>query len=319
MGIRPLPHLALLIRRVLLIVNPSSRRGARLRGDARRAFATAGVEVLEAFTERAGHAAELARDGASAVDAVFVLGGDGTLMEVAGALANSGKAIGALPGGTGNLMGGVLGVPRRVQQAVPLLLNGDARAFDMGSLSNGRRFAFAAGLGIDAEMVLRTTFSHKRHLGIMGYTMMAVRTALRLDAFDVEATVDGATLHARATLVMIANAGELFGGTFAMGPGIRPDDGQLDLCIYAPQTTRDLVAISWRLLRKDFRPDRRLIFARGRRIRLTSTPIRAFEADGELVGETPIEAVVEPAAVTFLVPPRSGQGAPLPGQAGRRA
>ena len=313
MGIRPLPHLALLIRRVLLIVNPSSRRGARLRGDARRAFTAAGVDVREALTERARHAAELAHDGAGTVDAVFVLGGDGTVMEVAGALAHSGKPIGALPGGTGNLMCGVLGVPRQVGRAVRALLAGSARAFDLGCLSNGRRFVFAAGMGIDAEMVRRTTFAHKRHLGVIGYALVAARTALRLDAFDVGATVDGVPLRARATLVMIVNAGALFGGLFSMGPEIRPDDGRLDLCLYAPRTRRDLFAISWRLWRKDFRPDPRLIFARGRRISLTSVPVRAFEADGELVGETPIEASVEPGAVTFLVPQRSGDRVQRPG------
>lgn len=309
MGFRLLPHLALLIRRILLIVNPSSRRGARSREAARRAFAAAGVEYTEVLTERAGHAAELARGGASAVDAVFVLGGDGTLMEVAGALANSGKPIGALPGGTGNLMGRVLRVPRRVKKAIRLLLSGSARSFDLGSLSNGRRFAFAAGMGIDAEMVLRTTFWHKRHLGVLGYALMATRTAWRLDSFDIEAVVDGASIRARATLVLIANAGELFGGVFAVGPDIRPDDGQLDLCIFAPRRVGDLFVIAWRLLRKDFRRDPRMIRARGKRIRLTSTPVRVVEADGELVGETPVEATVEPAAVTFLVPLRSGDRA----------
>lgn len=316
MGLRLLPHLALLIRRVLLIVNPSSRRGALTREAVRRAIAAAGVECREVLTERAGHAAELARDGAAGVDAVFVLGGDGTLMEVAGALAGSGKPIGALPGGTGNLMGGVLGVPRRVTRAVHALLRGVPRAFDLGRLSNGRRFIFAAGTGIDSEMVLRTTVRHKRHLGIVGYAIMAARTALRLERFDVEAEVDGVPLRARASLVLIANAGALFGNVFAMGPDIRPNDGRLDLCVYAPRRVSDLFVIAWRLLRKDFRPDARLLFARGGRIRLTSYPVRAIEADGELVGETPAEAVVEPGAVTFLVPPRSGDGAHAQHRAG---
>lgn len=302
MGLRLLPCLALLIRRALLIVNPVSRRGSRRRAAARRALEVAGVECTEFSTEGRGHAAQLARDGAPLVDAVFTLGGDGTLMEVAGALAHTGVPIGALPGGTGNLMGGALGVPRRVGPAVRALLRGSPRAFDLGCLSDGRRFVFAAGMGIDADVVLRITRTHKRRLGILGYTLMAVRMALRLDSFEFAGDVDGEPIRARATLVLVANAGQLFRGLFAVGPEIRPDDGRLDLCLFAPHTIADLFVVSWRLLRKDFRPDPRMVFAHGARIRLTSVPPRPVQADGELVGATPLEAAVEPAAVTFLVP-----------------
>ncbi|HEX7123122.1 MAG TPA: acylglycerol kinase family protein, partial [Gemmatimonadaceae bacterium] len=107
--VRPLPALALLISRVLLIVNPASRRGMRGRDRVRQAFEDSGVRCDETVTSHPGHAAELAVQGDA--DAVFVLGGDGTVMEVVGALADTGKPVGVLPGGTGNLVARMLGVP----------------------------------------------------------------------------------------------------------------------------------------------------------------------------------------------------------------
>jgi YegS/Rv2252/BmrU family lipid kinase len=303
-GLRSLPHLAL-IRHVLLIVNPTSRRGARYRAVAREALESRGVRYTEALTERRGHAAELARAGAGSTDAVFVLGGDGTLMEVAGALAHSGVPVGALPGGTGNLMAGALGVPRSVPKAVHWLLAGTPRAFDLGCLSGQRYFVFAAGLGLDAEMVLRTSLLHKRHLGVTGYVLATARAALRLQSFDLEAEVDGVVIRERAVLALAANAGSILGGRFHLGPEVRADDGQLDLCVFTPRRVRDLVAITWRVWRKDFRSDPRMRFVRGRTIRLASTPVQPVEADGELVGETPVVITIEAGAATFLVNDRA--------------
>src|SRR5690606_31305356 len=132
-----------------------------------------------------GHAAELAREGVVDADAVFVLGGDGAVMEVVGALADTGKPVGVLPGGTGNLVARMLGVPLDLPTAVRALLAGGPRQLDLGRFSTGEYFAFAAGAGIDADMVLKTTALAKRRLGVLGYTVVAARSALRMDAFDV--------------------------------------------------------------------------------------------------------------------------------------
>ncbi|HET7190174.1 MAG TPA: diacylglycerol kinase family protein, partial [Gemmatimonadaceae bacterium] len=126
-----------------------------------RAFASAGAVCEVARTERAGHAAEIAGERGRYYDMVFSLGGDGTAMEVAGALAWSGIPIGVLAGGTGNLLGRALGIPRSVTKAVPLLLAGHVRQIDLGVVQ-GHRFAVAAGVGIDAAMVEETPQWMKR-------------------------------------------------------------------------------------------------------------------------------------------------------------
>ena len=72
-----------------------------------------GAVIEVARTERSGHAAEIAAARAEQFDVVLTLGGDGTAMEVAGALAWRDTPIGVLPGGTGNLLARALGVPMR--------------------------------------------------------------------------------------------------------------------------------------------------------------------------------------------------------------
>ena len=295
------------IRRVLLIVNPAARQAAGREATAREAFAHAGVECTVARTARAGHAAELAAEGAGTVDAVFTLGGDGTAMEVVGALAHGGVPVGILPGGTGNLVARTLGVPLSVEHAVAALLRGDVARVDLGVVEAAdgvpRRFAFAAGVGIDARMIEETPTRWKRRLGVMAYAVTAARALLARDRFAVRVVVDETEeIRRDAAAVMIVNFGAVLGDLFHFGPGIQADDGHLDLCLFSPETFGDAVRVMWRLLRKDFREDRCLVYRAGRTFRVETTPARAAQADGELLGRTPLVARVEPLAATLLVP-----------------
>ena len=307
MGALALPLLVVLTPRILLIANPASRRGSRLESAAVRAFASADAECEVARTERAGHAAEIASERGRYYDMVFSLGGDGTAMEVAGALAWSGIPIGVLAGGTGNLLGRALGIPRSVRKAVPLLLAGHVRQIDLGVVQ-GHRFAVAAGVGIDAAMVEETPQWMKRRLGVLAYTLMASKAALRAVVrrrfFHVRLEMDGEVIERRAAAVLFANFGAILEDRIAFGPDIEVDDGVLDCCIFSPTNLADAMRIMWRVTRRDFRPDPAILYKKGTSFRLTTDPVLMLQADGELLGPTPADVTVEPLAAHLLVPRR---------------
>jgi YegS/Rv2252/BmrU family lipid kinase len=293
--------------RVLLIANPASRRGARLERAAYDALTVAGAHCDVARTERSGHAGEIATARGRDYDMVFTLGGDGTAMEVAGALAWSGIPIGVLAGGTGNLLGRALGIPRAVAKAVPALLAGRTRQIDLGVVL-GHRFAVAAGVGIDSAMVQDTPSWMKRRLGVLAYTIMATRAALhavvRRRYFHVRVEVDGEVIERRAAAVMFANFGAILEDRISFGPDIAVDDGVLDCCIFSPAHLGDAMRIMWRVTRRDFRPDRSILYKKGTRFRITTDPVLTLQADGELLGPTPADVTVEPLAAHLLVPQR---------------
>jgi diacylglycerol kinase (ATP) len=306
-GAVDLPLLVVLTPRVLLIANPASRRGGRLEQAAVAAFHAAGASCDVARTERSGHAAEIARARGRDYDLVFTLGGDGTAMEVAGALAWSGIPIGVLAGGTGNLLGRALGIPRSVKHAIPALLAGATRQIDLGVVL-GHRFAVAAGVGIDSAMVQETPRWMKRRLGVFAYTIMATRAALRAVVrgryFQVRIEVDGEVIERRAAAVMFANFGAILENRISFGPDIAVDDGVLDCCIFSPTDLNDAMRIMWRVTRRDFRPDRSILYKKGTRFRITTDPVLTLQADGELLGPTPADITVEPLAAHLLVPRR---------------
>ena len=290
------------MKRVLLVANPASRRGAKLRDAAVRALRDAGVECDVALTERPGHGREICLARHDGYDAVFALGGDGTAMEIVDALAGSGKPVGVLPGGTGNLIARALGIPLLMKRAVRSLLRGKVRRLDLGCIDDRYRFAFAAGVGVDAEMIEKTPRWLKRRVGIVAYALVAGRAVLFGRPVKVRATVDGETVERAAVSVMLANFGAVLKDRITLGPEIRQDDGMLDLCVFSPAGPIDALRIVWKLLRKDFRDDRRVLYRKGRDFLIETDPPARYEADGELLGTTPFRARVDPLAATVLVP-----------------
>jgi YegS/Rv2252/BmrU family lipid kinase len=294
------------IARALLIANPAARRASRYRAVAVAAFARAGVQCDVALTERPGHAADLARERCRDYDAVFALGGDGTVMEIAGALVGTEIPLGVLAGGTGNLLARAVGIPLDIRRAVPVLVEGERRRIDLGRLPDGRHFAVAAGVGIDARMVRDTPSWLKRRLGVLAYAVTATAGALsavsRRDFFNVRLTVDGTIYERTAAAAMVANFGAILHDRITFGPGIQSDDGVLDACVYSPRSLRDAFRIMWRLLRRDFRSDDAMLYRSGRHILIETEPAEPVQADGELLGVVPFDVTVVPHAGTFLVP-----------------
>lgn len=287
---------------VLLIVNPASRRGRRVKGRATRAFADAGVECDVMLTEAPGHAAVLAKRHAHKYQAVFTLGGDGTVMEVVGALAHHGPPVGILAGGTANVVARTLGIPLNPARAVPLLLGGDEATLDLGRLGDGRRFAIGVGVGLDATMIAEAPAKLKKRLGFMAYVVGGYKAVLQNRKFMLRLTIDGAVFELTASAVLIANFGAVLNDLVAFGDGIAHDDGLLDACVFSPRNLGDAIRILWRMIRKDFGPDPCLFYKSGREFRVDTIPAMPSQADGELLGTTPLTVSVDPLAGRLLIP-----------------
>jgi len=292
------------IERVLLIVNPASGRRGRGLAKAQKAFEDAGV-VCEAMpTEAPGHAAVLAKTHAHKYDAVFTLGGDGTVMEVLSALAHQGPPLGVLGGGTANVVARTLRIPLNPSRAVPVLLNGDEATMDLGRLSDGRRFAIGVGVGLDATMISEAPSRLKRRFGFMAYVIGGYKAVLRNQKFKLRLTVDGVVFERTASAVFIANFGAVLNDLVAFGDGIVHDDGLLDACVFSPDNLADSFRILWRMLRKDFSPHPSLFYKSGREFRVETIPAMHAQADGEMLPDTPLSVSVDPLAGCLLIPRR---------------
>ena len=138
------------------------------------------VEVVA--TTRQGHAVELAREAVElGFDAIAVLAGDGTANEVLNG-ARADLPVGALPAGGTSVLPRALGLPRDVRASASRIgdavVRGRERTINLGDV-NGRRFSFAAGVGVDADAVRRVDAAGRpngRRPGDMYFAAQIMRT-----------------------------------------------------------------------------------------------------------------------------------------------
>jgi diacylglycerol kinase family enzyme len=137
------------MQRPLLIVNPFASSVSEDRIEA-VAAELGDVEIRR--TQHPGHATELARE-ARGRSALYVFSGDGVFNEALNGLAAD-VPVGLIPGGGASVLPRALGLPRDPVAAARKLVGGTTRRISLGRV-NGRRFAFAAAIGLAAEAVRR--------------------------------------------------------------------------------------------------------------------------------------------------------------------
>ena len=172
----------------LLIVNPHATTTTVPRREVIVRALGSEVELEVVETRYRGHASALAAEAAdSGCQAVFTLGGDGTINEAVNGLLHAGSgpgtgppALAPLPGGSANVFVRALGLPADPVDATGLMLEairtGRERHVGLG-LAGDRYFTFNAGLGLDAEVV--RAVEGLRAQGRAASPVLYLRTAVR--------------------------------------------------------------------------------------------------------------------------------------------
>lgn len=271
------------------------------------ALAVRGAPFDLAETTAAGDAERLAKEAVQlGYRCVVAAGGDGTIAEVITGLAGGSVPLGIIPLGTGNQLASNLGIPPDVERAVEVAVAGEPQTIDLGQLSNGRYFALMAGAGWDAEVMGSCSRELKERWGFGAYLFQGLRrvTAPPSALFRIEA--DGAEFEVRAATVLIVNAGQLFSSLFPVEVQIAPDasfhDGMLDVCIFAPRNLPDVAAVLWKVARRKYVGDERMIYFQAREVSIEADPPIVTQVDGDSTGETPLTARAVPGGVKVLTP-----------------
>lgn len=251
-----------------------------------------------------GQARQAVEDGASVVCS---LGGDGTVRAVASGLLESGRPLGLLPGGTGNLLARNLKLPvDDLEAALVVALTGTDRSIDVGEVAwdggEPSLFLVAAGMGLDAEMMAGADDGLKKKVGWIAYALSGLKALFRL-GFSVRVAADRQrAVSQHALTVLVANCGELTGG-LQMVPDAQLDDGKLDTVIASPRSISGWLAIGLHVLSVKRRGHPALVHLVSERADLvTREPIEA-QLDGDAVGQrTRMSCRVRPGALQVRMP-----------------
>ena len=233
--------------KVVAIINPISGAGADAQvAEKRRALVEAALDRRQLrgeihFTERAGHARELARAAADErADLVLVWGGDGTVNEAGTALLGTATALGLVPAGSGNGLAAALCCSIDPRSALDKALDGATRPIDAGMLDN-RPFFNIAGIGVDARIAALFNVRGRGARGRWPYILIGIREGCRYDSRHYEVELDGEAAPVRALLIAFANGRE-YGNGLTLCADAELDDGLLDATIVED---RSVVARFW--------------------------------------------------------------------------
>ena len=239
------------------------------------------------------------------VDILGVVGGDGTIMEALPLLVEFPQIkLALIPYGTGNLLAANLGIPKDFIASLDTLFTGQARRIDMARI-NGNFFALIAGVGVVADIMENTPREHKKRFGMLAYLANGIRTVLRAKRSRVRVITEKKTYSVKGVTVVISNAASFLGPCLPLTPNAEPDDGLLDVCIIKSHSNRDYLPTILEVLFQSNANrflSRNVINFRTRRMRIESSKPMKVQADGNVIGTTPVDIEIIRNRLQLMVP-----------------
>jgi diacylglycerol kinase (ATP) len=201
------------------------------------------------------------------------------------------------------------GIPRKLERAVDVALNGRTREIDLGLVRyrgwDGRDrealFANVASAGMSGAVAKRANETSKALGGKASYAWATLAVFARWRNDEVTARVDGEEHAGRMLDVIVAN-GRYLGGGMKMTPDAEPDDGRFDVLLIGDVTKRDLIVTLPKIYRGKHLPHPKATLLHGVRVEVDAPRPLPVELDGEQPGTTPVSFEVVPRALRLRVP-----------------
>lgn len=292
--------------RYCLLVNPISGNRSALETAERvqRLLREAGHEARLETTTGKGDASQRARAAVRAQeDAVIVCGGDGTLQEVAGALAGTAMPMGIIPRGRCNDFARAVGVSRHdsPERLAHIIMAGKIREMDLGAVGS-RFFLTVATLGFDSEA---SRFVETRHLWVRGtaaYLYAVLRVLIHFQFPVVRLRGEFGEFEGRILLAATANSPS-YGGAMMIAPEAVPDDGRFHITLVEQVSRLTVVRMLPRVMHGTHvtHPRVRVLTSSWVEYETPRVPLWIC-ADGESLCQTPCRFEVRPRALRVLTP-----------------
>ncbi len=288
-----------------VIVNPASGTEQPILYHLNQLFSEHDAKWELFVTKGPGDARRMARRSVAAgATVVAVYGGDGTVMEVASGLRGSDVPLVILPGGTANVMALELGVAQNWREAADLLFNEDAptRSIDIGRV-DGHDFILRVGIGAEATMVESTSRESKDRFGVLAYIASALKTLNEDQLAHYKLTFDGEEVECEGLTCMIANSGNLGLPDVKVVSTIDISDGFLDVVVFSSSELQDILSVASSVVFSADHLPQELHHWQVREVTIEANPPQLVQADGEMLGPTPVSIHVLPDAVQIRIPP----------------
>lgn len=300
------------MKKIKIILNPNAGKVKGILPEITGVLEKMNIAFEVLATNFPGEAKSLAKKASEdkTADLLLVIGGDGTINEAVNGLVNTTLPLGIIPAGSLNCAAREIGLSLDPGKAVQQLLNGKIKAIHVGKISfldkntdfvfkneKERYFLLMAGIGFDAKAVASFNPELKKIIGPLAYAWSGLKQIFsRHPAIKIEA--DRKTLAGYSCIINKFKTYAWF--NFAPEAGIEKDFFQM--FVY---TKNDIVSLiryniggmlGWHRRFSDV--ESHLV----KNVKITSNGITFIQADGEAVGELPVEISIMPNALKIMLP-----------------
>jgi len=221
-------------------------------------------------------------------DLIIAAGGDGTLNEVVAGVSPFAKRpkIGLIPTGTTNDFARALHIPRDIDDALDIIIQGDSVPVDVGLMNNDRYFINIAGGGRLTELTYEVPSKLKTVLGQLAYYLKGIEMLPSLHATHLKIEYDGEVFDDEAMMFLIGLTNSV-GGFEKLAPGASLNDGKFTLLILKKCNIAEFVRVVSLALRGEHYEDPLVISTKAEKILVSTSDNVQLNLDGEFGGVLP--------------------------------
>ena len=279
------------MKRARIIYNPTSGREAFKRHlpEVLKKLEIEGYETSCHATTGEGDATNAAIEAVRReFDIVIAVGGDGTLNEVVAGISQceNRPKLGLIPMGTTNDFARAMHIPRKVEEALDIILAGETLPVDVGLLNDDRYFINIAAGGRITELTYEVPSKMKTMLGQMAYYLKAIEMIPSIKASHMKIEMDDEVFDGNAMMFLCGLTNSV-GGFEKIAPDASINDGQFTVIILKECNITDFVRIASLALRGEHLNDERVVYRKASYVSVTSEDEVHLNLDGEYGGDVP--------------------------------
>ena len=233
-------------------------------------------------------------------DLYVAVGGDGMVTLLASCLQDWKKPIVIIPAGTSNTMANILSIPLDAKLAIQQLIHfGKTKTIDAMRIED-RLFFMNVSTGFSSSVVNELDSTKKSLLGIFAYIFAGLLHLPKTTQNTFSIEIDGRRQQVKAAELFVVNSGVLGRSQYTVSNS-RIDDGVLEVGIVRDASIRRIVNVALDIFVRKRKKGFQLI-GQGKDITVLTEKPMMVQADGDIIGETPLTIEIVPRAATFVVP-----------------
>lgn len=221
-------------KKLLFVLNPFSGKG-EIKNKLMNIvdiFIKGGYEVTIHTTQKPQDATEVIEKKAEEYDLVVCSGGDGTLDETVTGMMRQDKRIpiGYIPAGSTNDFAGSLKIPKRMDKAAEIVVEGEPFSCDIGSF-NGDYFVYIAAFGLFTDVSYGTSQELKNRIGHAAYILEGLKRLHTIQSYHMRIEYEDQIIEDDFVYGMVTNSTSAGGFKNITGKNVKLDDGLFEVTL----------------------------------------------------------------------------------------